>query len=123
VPIFVYRCDCGHRFELLVPRDAEPPACPDCGGATRKIPAGPSLARGNGAPASQRSRPGHGAAAGVQIPWRGVAAGGPEKVKREVEFRQRLEAAAVSGLRTPGGPDRHVSSDGGGSSSDSPAAG
>jgi putative FmdB family regulatory protein len=118
VPIFVYRCDCGHRFERLVSRDAEPPACPDCGGATRKIPAGPSLARGTGAPAPQATRPGP-RGSDVPIPWRGVAAGGPEKVKREVEFRQRLEKAAVSGLRTPGGPDRHVSSDGGSSASDS----
>lgn len=116
MPIFVYRCDCGHRFERLVSRDADPPACPDCGGATRKIPAGSSLARGAGArPAPESAGPGPGAG-GVPIPWRGVAAGGPEKVKRELEFRQRLEKAAVSGLRTPGGPDRHVSSDGGSSS-------
>jgi putative FmdB family regulatory protein len=79
VPIFVYHCDCGHRFERLVSRDAEPPACPECGGATRKIPAGPSLARGTGVPVSQPVRPGPGAAAGVPIPWRGVAARGPEK--------------------------------------------
>jgi len=121
VPIFVYRCDCGHRFERLVPRDADPPACPACGGLTRKIPAGPSLARGAGAPAPRTARPGPGAGE-VPLPWRGVVAGGPEKVKREVEFRQRLEKAAVSGLRTPGGPDRHVA-DAGGTSSESPAAG
>jgi hypothetical protein len=41
----------------------------------------------------------------VPIPWRGVVGGGAEKVHREVEFRQRLEAKAVSGLRVPGGPD------------------
>ena len=121
MPIFVYRCDCGHRFERLVSRDADPPACPDCGGATRKIPAGPSLARGAGTPAPQPARPAPGAG-GVPIPWRGVVAGGPEKVQREVEFRQRLEKAAVSGLRTPGGPDRHISG-AGGSSPESPAAG
>ena len=120
MPIFVYRCDCGHRFERLVSRDADPPECPDCGGATRKIPAGPSLARGT-APAPQPTRPGPGGG-DVPIPWRGVAAGGPEKVKRELEFRQRLEKAAVSGLRTPGGPDRPVSG-AGGSSPESPASG
>ena len=114
MPIFVYRCDCGHRFERLVSREADPPACPDCGGATRKIPAGPSLARGADTPARQPTRPRSGAGE-VPIPWRGVAAGGPEKAKREVEFRQRLEKAAVSGLRTPGGPDRHVSGSGGSS--------
>lgn len=105
MPIFVYRCDDGHRFERLVPRDADAPACPDCGGATRKIPAGPSLARGASASTPRRSSPVP-AAGEVPIPWRGVVSGGPEKVKREVEFRQRLEKAATSGLRTPGGPDR-----------------
>jgi putative FmdB family regulatory protein len=102
VPIFVYRCDCGHRFERLVPRDADAPACPECGGGTRKLPAGPSLRRGTTAPAARSPRPGGGE---VPIPWRGVAGGGPEKLAREIEFRQRLEAKAVSGLRVPGGPD------------------
>ena len=104
MPIFVYRCDCGHRFERLVSRDADAPACPECGGVTRKIPAGPSLTRGAAAPAQRPARLGPGGG-DVPIPWRGVAAGGPEKVKREVEFRQRLEAKAVRGLRVPGGPD------------------
>ena len=42
--------------ERLVPRDADAPACPDCGGGTRKIPAGPSLRRGAQAPASRTGR-------------------------------------------------------------------
>jgi len=105
VPIYVYRCDCGHRFERLIPRDADAPACPLCGGVTRKIPAGPSLARGAAASSQRPAGPGR-SADQVPIPWRGVVSGGPETMKREVEFRQRLEKAAVSGLRTPGGPDR-----------------
>jgi putative FmdB family regulatory protein len=119
VPIFVYRCDCGHRFERLVPRDADAPACPDCGGGTRKIPAGPSLRRGASAPAAQPARPRGGG--GVPIPWRGVASGGPEKLAREVEFRQRLEAKAVGGLRVPGGPDVGNESGSGTSSTPPPA--
>ena len=115
MPIFVYRCDCGHRFERLVPRDAEAPTCPECGGGTRKVPAGPSLRRsaeaGPTRPAG-RARPG---ADRVPIPWQGVVSGGPEKVKREVEFRERLQAKAVSGLRTPGGPDRPAPESGGSS--------
>ena len=107
MPIFVYRCDCGHRFERLVRRDAETPACPECGSGTRKVPAGPSLRRGADPgpvrPAG-RGRP----ADSVPIPWQGVVSGGPEKLKREVEFRDRLQAKAVGGLRTPGGPDRPV---------------
>lgn len=114
MPIFVYRCDCGQRFERLVPRDADAPACPDCGGATRKIPAGPRLGRVGGAPSPAAAR------SDVPIPWRGVVAGGPEKLAREVEFRQRLEAKAVGGLRVPGGPDMPSGKDGG--SAGAPAA-
>ena len=58
MPIFVYRCDCGHRFERLVPREADAPACPECGGVTRKVPAGPSLRRAAQAPAARTAAPG-----------------------------------------------------------------
>jgi hypothetical protein len=47
----------------------------------------------------------------------GVVGGGAEKVHREVEFRQRLEAKAVSGLRVPGGPDLPTGKGSGDSSS------
>jgi putative FmdB family regulatory protein len=43
MPIYVYRCDCGERFERLVGIDAPAPGCPACGGTPQKIPAGPSL--------------------------------------------------------------------------------
>jgi putative FmdB family regulatory protein len=83
VPIYVYRCDCGLRFERLMPRDAEAPACPDCGRATRKIPAGAGLGgRADVAPAPGRGTP----------QAQGLRTGGPERVQREVQFRQRLEA-------------------------------
>lgn len=97
LPIYVYRCDCGLRFERLLPRDAEAPACPECGGATRKIPAGPSLGGRAG------ERPAQGS---VAPQMRGLQAGGPERMKREVEFRQRLaakqaETPARGGAGTP----------------------
>ena len=101
MPIFVYRCDDGHRVERLVPRDAAAPACPECGGDTRKIPAGPSLRRSGGGRPAEPSP----SSADVPIPWRGVVSGGAEKMQREVAFRERLEAKAVSGLRVPGAPD------------------
>ena len=113
MPIFVYRCDCGHRFERLVPRDAEAPACPECGGGTRKVPAGPSLRRGSGTGPARPAGHGLPGADRVPIPWQGVVGGGAEKMKREVEFRDRLQAKAVGGLRTPGGPDRAVPESGG----------
>jgi putative FmdB family regulatory protein len=118
VPIFVYRCDCGHRFERLVPRDADAPACPACGSQTRKIPAGPSLGRlGGGRPGGAGPAGTGGARNDVPIPWRGVVSGGPEKMQREVAFRERLEAKAVGGLRVPGGPDSHPDKSSGGATS------
>jgi putative FmdB family regulatory protein len=104
VPIYVYRCDCGLRFERLLPRDADAPDCPECGGATRRIPAGSSL----GGRTSQRP-----AKEGVPPQWQGVRDGGPSRVQREVEFRQRLEvkragnppptAPGAASERRPGG--------------------
>jgi len=105
LPIFVYHCACGQRFERLVPRDAVAPACPVCGSATRKIPAGPSLVRNTstaaaGSARSARSAGSAGSATGsVPIPWQGIAAGGPEKMKREIDFRQRLEKSSVAEQR------------------------
>jgi putative FmdB family regulatory protein len=101
MPIFVYRCATGHHFERLVPRDTAAPPCPECGTSTRKIPAGPSLRRATADPTPTAGR----TSGSVPIPWRGVVSGGPEKMKRELEFRQRLTTKAASSLQTPGGPD------------------
>jgi putative FmdB family regulatory protein len=87
VPIYVYRCGCGMRFERLMPLDSDPPACPDCGGATSKIQAGSSLGG-----RSLGAGPGQGR---VPPPWQGIAAGGPERMQREVAFRQRLQEQQV----------------------------
>ena len=62
----------------------------------------PAARLGGGRPAGPAA-----ARSDVPIPWRGVVDGGAEKVRREVDFRQRLEAKAVGGLRVPGGPDSH----------------
>jgi putative FmdB family regulatory protein len=86
VPIYVYQCSCGLRFERLVPRDSDAPTCPECGAETRKIPAGSSLGgrgrRGGRAPGKDSVPP----------QWRGVRDGGPATVQREVEFRRGLVA-------------------------------
>lgn len=91
MPIFVYRCACGATFERLTRRDADPPECPECGGPTRKIPAGPSLARG--APASG------GGGGDVALPWQAMR-GNPEKLQREVTLRRNL-AAKAEGPQAP----------------------
>jgi len=94
VPIYVYLSDCGLRFERLLPIGAEAPACPECGGATRKIPAGSSLGGRAGERLARGRPPGDRPAANSGAPqWQGLRAGGPEKVQREVEFRQRLGTA------------------------------
>jgi putative FmdB family regulatory protein len=86
MPIYVYRCECGLRFEQRAPYDAAAPGCPRCGGETRKVPAGFSL--------------GGQAATGLakeQMPqtWRGTYNGSKEYVtglRRQWDRRQQLEA-------------------------------
>ena len=94
MPIYLYQCSCGLRIERLVKRDADTPVCPECGITTLKIPAASSLGRRAGAnPAKDRIPPA----------WRGVYEGGPERVRREVAFRQRLEAKAGDPTTGSGG--------------------
>jgi putative FmdB family regulatory protein len=38
MPLYEYRCTaCSDRFEEFRPVDAEPPACPACGGASERV--------------------------------------------------------------------------------------
>ncbi|HZZ51701.1 MAG TPA: zinc ribbon domain-containing protein [Pseudonocardia sp.] len=90
MPIYVYRCadraKCGVRFERLTSFDADPPSCPSCGGATRKVPAGSSLG-GQADPGLSMDR--------MPQTWRGTYDGNREYVgqlRRRWEDRQRLEA-------------------------------
>jgi len=92
MPIYVYHCDCGLRFERLTSRDAEAPQCPECGGATRKVPAGISLGSRPGSAPVKNGPPKDGPAKDVLAPPWQVMARDPERRRREVEFRQRLAA-------------------------------
>ena len=86
MPIYVYRCGCGVRFERLVARDAPTPACPSCGGEPRKVPAGFSLG-GQANPGLARDE--------MPQTWRGVYHGDRDyvtRMRRQWEQRQRLEA-------------------------------
>jgi putative FmdB family regulatory protein len=86
MPIYVYKCECGVRFEHLGSFDAPAPDCPSCGGPTRKVPAGFSLGGQADAGPSRDRRP---------QTWRGTHDGNREYVsglQRSWERRQRLEA-------------------------------
>ncbi len=94
MPIYSYRCDCGSNFDRLMPMTAEAPSCPDCGQPTRKIPAGFSLGgskteRSTTTSARSRTNP--------SALWREAFHGKPEKVRREMEFRQRLATTKPTG--------------------------
>ena len=113
MPIYVYRCsDCGLRFERLTSRDAEAPACPDCGGATAKIPAGISLSSRASSSAPKDN---------IAPPWRAMA-GNPDKLRREVDFRQRL-AGKHADASPYGSAGAGAAADSGGESGSSPASG
>lgn len=86
MPIYVYKCGCGTRFERLVSLDAPAPGCPACGGETRKVPAGFSLGGQADAGLAQDRMP---------QTWRGTHHADREYVsglQRRWEKRQRLEA-------------------------------
>ena len=110
MPIYTYRCDCGQDFDQLMPMSAAPPPCPNCGSTTRKIPAGFNL--GKGTPAtSARRKSAPGARVDPSSLWREAFKGKPEKVRRELEFRRRLEASQVgsqTSQRSEMGPEREA---------------
>ena len=86
MPIYVYRCECGTRFEHLASMtDTATPGCPVCGGATRKVPAGFSLGGQANAGLSKDEMP---------QTWRGVYDGNSEyidRMRRTWDGRQKLE--------------------------------
>lgn len=86
MPIYDYRCDCGLRFERLIGRDAPAPACPECGGGTRKVPSRPALT-GTADPGPSKEY--------MPQTWKGTYRGNREYVtglQRQWDQRQKLEA-------------------------------
>jgi putative FmdB family regulatory protein len=86
MPIYVFKCECGLRFEQLTSFDAAAPGCPDCGGDTRKIPAGFSLGGQADAGLAKEQMP---------QTWRGTYNGDRDYVtgmRRQWDRRQQLEA-------------------------------
>ncbi|MGH3985447.1 MAG: FmdB family zinc ribbon protein [Pseudonocardiaceae bacterium] len=86
MPIYVYRCDCGLRFERLVEMDSPAPECPTCGDTTRKMPAGLRLSGQADAGLSRDHMP---------QTWRGLYHGDREyvtRMQRQWDRRQQVEA-------------------------------
>ena len=86
MPIYVYRCDCGLRFERLMGLDTPAPECPGCGDEVHKTPAGFSLGGQADAGLSRDYMP---------QTWRGVYHGDREyvtRMQRQWDRRQQLEA-------------------------------
>lgn len=86
MPIYVYRCDCGRRFEQLMGLYAPAPECPTCGNRMHKMPAGLRLGGQADAGLSRDHMP---------QTWRGVYHGDREyvtRMQRQWDRRQRLEA-------------------------------
>jgi putative FmdB family regulatory protein len=94
MPIYTYRCDCGLNFDRLMPMAAEAPSCPNCGQSTRKIPAGFSL---GGSKAERPPTTSSRSRTNPSALWREAFQGKPEKVRREMEFRQRLATTKPTG--------------------------
>jgi putative FmdB family regulatory protein len=86
MPIYVYRCNCGLRFERLVGMDAPAPECVRCGDEMHKMPASFNLARPADAGLSRDQMP---------QTWRGLHHGNREyvaRMQRQWDRRQQLEA-------------------------------
>ncbi|HXT42887.1 MAG TPA: zinc ribbon domain-containing protein [Pseudonocardiaceae bacterium] len=86
MPIYVYRCDCGLRFERLAALNAPAPECPTCQDPMRKIPVGFSLGGRANAGLSCDHMP---------QTWRGLYHGDREyvtRMQRQWDRRHRLEA-------------------------------
>lgn len=86
MPIYVYRCDCGLRFERLAGMDTPAPECPRCGDDMHKMPAGLRLLGQASAALSRDHMP---------QTWRGLYHGDREyvtRMQRQWDRRQQLEA-------------------------------
>jgi putative FmdB family regulatory protein len=97
VPIYELTCEDGHRSEALQASTAPLPACPACGGATRKLPSGFGVAGAAAVPPPPERMP---------QTWKGTYRGDREyvtKLRRMADARRDLEARnpELAGDRRP----------------------
>lgn len=101
MPMYVFRCNDGHDFEKIVPMSAAAPDCPTCGHSSRKIPTTFSIGRKQAATKSSQQD------FSTNALWRAAFKDKPEKVKRELEFRQQLVAKGTR-EQDISSPDRNL---------------
>ena len=101
MPIYVFRCAGGHDFEKLVPMSAAAPDCPNCGNSARKMPTTFGIRSSSSSPKAPRKF-------SSSALWREAFKDQPEKVKREVEFRQQLAAKGTRESHDIPSPDRNL---------------
>lgn len=86
MPIYDFVCDCGNRFEALIPSYASPaPACVACGGQPNRRPPAVRLGGTASAGPSREDAP---------KSWRATGNGDPETVRhwhKEMSRREKLE--------------------------------
>ena len=97
MPIYELTCADGHRSETLQASTAPLPACPACGGATRKLPSGFGVAGAAAVPPPPERMP---------QTWKGTYRGDREYVtelRRMADARRDLEARnpELAGDRRP----------------------
>jgi len=100
MPMYVFRCANDHDFEKLVPMSGVAPDCPACGADSRKIPTTFGIRSGRAAKPKSKDRNFSPSAL-----WHEAFSGKPEKLRREMEFRQQLVA---KGTRESPSPDRNM---------------
>src|SRR5664279_175656 len=87
MPIYDLRCEQDHRFEVMQPIAAEPPACPLCGSSATKVPSRCALSGVAKLPPAHNRQP---------QTWRGTYEGNREylrQLRSEADARTRLEAS------------------------------
>ncbi|ASR34639.1 transcriptional regulator [Prauserella marina] len=86
MPIYDYACECGRRFEALVPSSESPaPPCDDCGNRTRRKPSAVRLG-GVADPGPSRDD--------APKSWRGIGEGDRDTVRHwhtAMSKREKLE--------------------------------
>lgn len=83
MPLYDYRCDCGVRFEILVPSSDSPnPPCPLCDKQTRRMMSAPAFHGRAAAPAGPNEAP---------TSWEGLGNGNREVITK---WRKQLDTHA-----------------------------